>query len=564
MGKERCCLQGIDYLHGPTSHSICGNFLIYKPSLTNDRLMFEDDESLRVDLLPINFPASYENGKLEHFLHRWMKNREHKNFWLTMFPEKRYFQETTNTTEVAIHTNPFTDLYAPIGTSSSRTGVPLFSVSKPCSACSKVFARDIYGDHDVSCAGITGIKHRHNVVRDTLVDICFRSGISAGKEVDIGLGGGCDKPLRPADMLLYSWDEGLDVCADLTGSSHLTQTGMVDFVSGRAMIDAAHCKRVQYEAKCTDIGYGFLPFSFSLLGELEKDATTLLKRIRKFSMTQDIGARAAVHIFNIISFAIAKGLRAQITRVWRLEMEACHLTLCIWGLGVYSACDVLNYVFLASRLQSVGLQTKLLRHAGIGGSGSSFEDALCVFNTNMGTDLLSNQSVPLFSISKPCSTFSRVFTWDIYRDHAVSCAGIIGIKHSHNVVRDTLVDICYRSGISTAKEVDIGSDGGRDKPLRPTNMLIYSWDRGMNVCVDLTWSPPLTQTGMTDFVTGRAVIDAAHRKRVKYETKCEAIGYGFVPFSFSYLGELEEDDVTLLKRIRKFSMTQDIRAHATV
>jgi cytochrome c biogenesis factor len=122
MGKERCCLQGIDYLHGPTFHLICGNFLIYKPSLTNDRLMFEDDESLRVDLLPINFPASYENGKLEHFLHRWMKNREHKNFWLTMFPEKRYFQETTNTTEVAIHTNLFTDLYAPIGTSSSRTG----------------------------------------------------------------------------------------------------------------------------------------------------------------------------------------------------------------------------------------------------------------------------------------------------------------------------------------------------------------------------------------------------------------------------------------------------------
>uniref|UniRef100_A0A251TUX3 Cytochrome c biogenesis FC n=1 Tax=Helianthus annuus TaxID=4232 RepID=A0A251TUX3_HELAN len=106
MGKERCCLQGLDYLHGPNFHSICGNFLIYKPSLTNDRLMFEDDELLRVDLLPINFPASYENGKLEHFLHRWMKNHEHKNFWLTIFPEKRYFQETTNTTEVAIHTNP--------------------------------------------------------------------------------------------------------------------------------------------------------------------------------------------------------------------------------------------------------------------------------------------------------------------------------------------------------------------------------------------------------------------------------------------------------------------------
>ncbi|GJW06691.1 extracellular ligand-binding receptor [Tanacetum coccineum] len=84
------------------------------------------------------------------------------------------------------------------------------------------------------------------------------------------------------------------------------QTGMVDFVPGRAMIDAAHRKRVKYEAKCANIGYGFIPFSFSSLGELEKDAVNLLKRIRKFSVTQDIGARALVHIFNRISFAIAK------------------------------------------------------------------------------------------------------------------------------------------------------------------------------------------------------------------------------------------------------------------
>nr|YP_010228704.1 cytochrome c biogenesis factor C [Solanum tuberosum]ATW72825.1 ccmFc [Solanum commersonii]QPF97573.1 cytochrome c biogenesis factor C [Solanum x juzepczukii]QPF97862.1 cytochrome c biogenesis factor C [Solanum bukasovii]UBT70762.1 cytochrome c biogenesis factor C [Solanum okadae]AUS83401.1 CcmFc [Solanum tuberosum] len=122
MGKERCCLRGLDHLHGPTFHSICGNFMIYKPSLTSDRLMFEHDESLRADLFPIHFPASYENGKLEHFIHRWMKNREHNNFWLTMFPEKRYFRERTSTTEVAIHTNLFTDLYASIGTGSSRTG----------------------------------------------------------------------------------------------------------------------------------------------------------------------------------------------------------------------------------------------------------------------------------------------------------------------------------------------------------------------------------------------------------------------------------------------------------
>ncbi|GKC20014.1 hypothetical protein Tco_1022164 [Tanacetum coccineum] len=114
-------------------------------------------------------------------------------------------------------------------------------------------------------------------MRDTLVDICFRSGISAGKEVDIGLGKGRDKPLYLADMLLYSWDGGLDVCVDLTSSSPLTQIGMIEFASGRA-----------------------------------KDVVTLLKRIRRFSKTQDIGARVAVYIFNRTGFAIAKGVRTQI------------------------------------------------------------------------------------------------------------------------------------------------------------------------------------------------------------------------------------------------------------
>ncbi|GJY71946.1 hypothetical protein Tco_0475649 [Tanacetum coccineum] len=75
-----------------------------------------------------------------------------------------------------------------------RLGVPLFSVLKPCSTCSKVFAGDIYGDHAVSCDGIIGIKHCHNVLRDTLVDICYRLGISTGKEVDIRLDGGVTNP----------------------------------------------------------------------------------------------------------------------------------------------------------------------------------------------------------------------------------------------------------------------------------------------------------------------------------------------------------------------------------
>ncbi|GKB69651.1 putative reverse transcriptase domain-containing protein [Tanacetum coccineum] len=212
------------------------------------------------------------------------------------------------------------------------------------------------------------------------------------------------------------------------------------------------------------------------------------------------------------------------------------------------------------------LQTKLLRHSSIVASGVTFEDALCSFNVKMKIDLLSNPTeiVAPKLMKKLANIYFTVFAGDIYGDHVVSCAGIVGIKHRHNVVRDTLVDICFRSGISAGKEVDIGLSDERDKPLRPTYMLLYLWDRGLNVCVHLTGSLPLTQTGMTDFMLGQAVIDATQRKHGKYMAKCAAIGYGFLPFSFSSLGELEADAVTLLKRIRKFSMALDIGARAAV
>ncbi|GJY32177.1 hypothetical protein Tco_0415672 [Tanacetum coccineum] len=92
----------------------------------------------------------------------------------------------------------------------------------------------------------------------------------------------------------------------------LTQTGMTKFVHGHVVTDAAQRKCVKYEAKCVDIGYNFIPFSFSSVEELEKDVMALPKQIRKFSVAQDIGARAAVHIFSRVSFAIAKLVEAQI------------------------------------------------------------------------------------------------------------------------------------------------------------------------------------------------------------------------------------------------------------
>ncbi|GKF78733.1 hypothetical protein Tco_0234301, partial [Tanacetum coccineum] len=64
---------------------------------------------------------------------------------------------------------------------------------------------------------------------------------------------------------------------------------------------------------------------------------------------------------------------------WRLST----LPFAFGGLGVYSAGDVLNYAFLASRLQSTSLQTKQLRHSDIITSGPAFDNALNAFNTKI-------------------------------------------------------------------------------------------------------------------------------------------------------------------------------------
>nr|GEX29109.1 hypothetical protein [Tanacetum cinerariifolium] len=81
----------------------------------------------------------------------------------------------------------------------------------------------------------------------TLCLIPLSTSFSAGKEADIGFDEGREKPLCAMDMLLYSWDVGHDVCVDQMGSSPLTQTGMVDFMSGRAVIEAAQCICDKYE-----------------------------------------------------------------------------------------------------------------------------------------------------------------------------------------------------------------------------------------------------------------------------------------------------------------------------
>ena len=94
-----------------------------------------------------------------------------------------------------------------------------------------------------------------------------------------------------------------------------------------------------------------------------------------------------------------------------------HPTICVLGLGVYSVGDALNYAFLASRLHSVSLQTKLLRHSGIVTSGPSLEEVVCAFNVKMEIDLLSNpDEIAASKLMKKLADiyFTRVIVGPLY------------------------------------------------------------------------------------------------------------------------------------------------------
>ncbi|KAL8142091.1 hypothetical protein V2J09_015124 [Rumex salicifolius] len=50
-------------------------------------------------------------------------------------------------------------------------------------------------------------------------------------------------------------------------------------------------------------------------------------------------------------------------------------------------------------------------------------------------------------------------------------------------------------------------------------------DGGLDICVDLTRSSPLTQSGMSDFVSECVVIEAAHRKSIRLSASLLVLVY---------------------------------------
>ncbi|KAK2385189.1 hypothetical protein QL285_072455 [Trifolium repens] len=192
--------------------------------------------------------------------------------------------------------------------------IPLFPVDEVCPVCRKA-CLDKFGEHAVHCRELPGFKYRHDLVRDVLFDVFKRAGVSVKKETPVNfltdpLEG--RSTLRPADILVYGWVGGKHACVDLTGVSPLVGLTTEGFTVGQAALKAASSKVAKHKRACSENQHVFIPFAFDTFGFLAPEAVDVLKRVQRVMHSNVVSPRSQDVVFKRISFAIQKGLAAQL------------------------------------------------------------------------------------------------------------------------------------------------------------------------------------------------------------------------------------------------------------
>jgi hypothetical protein len=85
-----------------------------------------------------------------------------------------------------------------------------------------------------------------------------------------------------------------------------------DFTVGQAALKAASSKVAKHERACSENQHVFIPFAFDTFGFLAPEAVDVLKRVQRVMHSNVVSPRSQDVVFKRISFAIQKGLAAQL------------------------------------------------------------------------------------------------------------------------------------------------------------------------------------------------------------------------------------------------------------
>ncbi|MFS8029942.1 putative exostosin [Helianthus anomalus] len=168
-----------------------------------------------------------------------------------------------------------------------RLMIPMFPNDETCSVCRKA-CLDKYGEHALHCRELPGFKYRHDFVRDTLMDILRRAGISAKKEAPVNF--------------LTDPSEGRSI--PLAG---FRENG---FVAGQAVLKT-ESKKVEKHAKaCEDNQHAFVPLAFDTFGSLAPEAVRFLARVQRVVHSNFSTPQGRGFVFSRLGFSIQKGMAA--------------------------------------------------------------------------------------------------------------------------------------------------------------------------------------------------------------------------------------------------------------
>ena len=140
--------------------------------------------------------------------------------------------------------------------------------------------QDQWGDHALNCAKRPGFKQRHEMLVHSLGRLLALGNIAHSiNDQNVQLLGAQGEILRPADLLLHSWNGARSLCIDVTVVSPWTPDGEGD--SAGALEQAAARKVAKYRDACQRTGMDFLPLAVTHFGTLGEEASQFLGRVMR-------------------------------------------------------------------------------------------------------------------------------------------------------------------------------------------------------------------------------------------------------------------------------------------
>ena len=172
-------------------------------------------------------------------------------------------------------------------------------------------------DHAISCHPC-GLYHRHNLVRDTVAEMCREAGWHTQLEVGLPVPPDPGKEaLRPADILITNYG-AKPVALDVGVSYPLRPSApsSIRSTAGESAVRHETSKREKNLDACNKVQWLYKPLCFEAGGGWGPAAQAFLKRVAKITAIRQ--GRDALTVFNEIaarvSLALAKGVAGMLVK----------------------------------------------------------------------------------------------------------------------------------------------------------------------------------------------------------------------------------------------------------